>query len=306
MAALSLLEKLAILIEVSKSSIFFIVAFIAILVLGLILITTNKMNVKSSRKLFILLYIFIIAFTFMLYRESLTSMFDYLMNNLFVIIYFPNLAAYFAAIIITSIILWYSVFSFKTHAFIKNVNIVVYLIMSYLLVVLLSIINNQKLDVFNQASVYSNKSAQAIIELSSTLLIVWIVFLVLYKAIMTYLTRDKKVVTRVSSKTIAKVTNKPRTRGKIIVKNTRRKLPANIKEMPVPVMVKAAQTFAPQVRTSKELQAYDSLLTIQDYKLLLDILKERKEQEKLAALQKEKQEKELQKFRELQELYGVR
>ena len=55
MAALSLLEKLAILIEVSKSSIFFIIAFIAILVLGLILITTNRMNVKSSRKLFILL-----------------------------------------------------------------------------------------------------------------------------------------------------------------------------------------------------------------------------------------------------------
>ena len=48
MAALSLLEKLAILIEVSKSSILFIIAFIVILVLGLILITTNKMNVKSS------------------------------------------------------------------------------------------------------------------------------------------------------------------------------------------------------------------------------------------------------------------
>ena len=304
MAALSLLEKLAILIEVSKSSIFFIVAFIAILVLGLILITTNRMNVKNSRKLFILLYIFILAFTFMLYKESLKSMLDYLMNNLFVIIYFPNLAAYFAAIVITSIILWYSVFSFKTHTIIKNINIIVYLIMTYLLVVLLSIINNQKLDVFNQTSVYSNKSAQAIIELSSTLFIVWIIFLVLYKAIMIYLTRDKKVVTKVSSKTTSKVTARPR--GKIIVKNTRRKLPANINEMPVPVMVRRAPTYVPQVRTSKELQAYDSLLTIQDYKLLLDILKERKEQERLAALRKEKQEKELQKFRELQELYGVR
>ena len=302
MAALSLLEKLAILIEVSKSSIFFIIALIAIIVLGLILITTNRMNVKSSRKLFILLYIFILAFTYVLYKESLKSMFEYLMNNLFVIIYFPNLAAYFAAIVITSIILWYSVFSFKTHTIIKNINIVVYLIMSYLLVVLLSIINNQKLDVFNQASVYSNKSAQAIIELSSALFIIWIIFLVLYKAIMTYLTRDKKVVTRVSSKTISK----PKTRGKIIVKNTRRRLPSNVKETPVPVMVKATPTFAPNIRANKELQAYDSLLTIQDYKLLLDILKERKEQEKLAALQKEKQEKELQKFRELQELYGVR
>ena len=302
MAVLSLLEKLAILFEVSKSSIFFIIALIVIALFGVILITTNSMNVKSSRKLFITLYVFIIAFTVMLYKESLANMFEYLMNNLFAVIYFPNLAIYFAAIVITSIILWFSVFSFKTNKIIKNINIVVYLIMSYLLIVLLSIINTNKLDVFDKTSIYSNQSAHAIIELSSTLFILWMVFLIIYKAIMTYLTRDKKVVTRVSSRT----TFNPQKRGRIIVKNTRRKLPGNVREVPVPFMVKATPTYSPQIRSNKELQAYDSLLTIQDYKLLLDILKEKKEQDKIAAMKKEKEEKELEKFRELQALYGVR
>lgn len=302
MAALSLLEKLAILIEVSKSSIFFIIALIIIIIFGLILITTNSINVKSSRKLFIALYMFIIAFTIMLYKESLANMLDYLMNNLFIIIYFPNLAVYFAAIIITSVILWFSVFNFKTHSIVKNINIIVYLIMTYLLVVLLSIINNQKLDVFSQSSIYSNQSAQAVIELSSTLFIVWIIFLILYKAIMTYLTRNRKVITHVNSTS----SSNSKKRGKIIVKNTRRELPSNIRKIPVPVMVKATPTYTPNIRSNKELQAYDSLLTIQDYKLLLDILKEKKEQDRLAEIRKEKQEKELAKFRELQELYGVR
>ncbi len=291
MAAPSFLEKLAILLEVSKSSIFFIIALIVIAALGLILITTNRMNVKSSRRVFILLYIFIFSFTFLLYKDSLANMFEYLMNNLFVIIYFPNLAVYFAAIIITSIILWFSVFSFKTSDIVKNINIIVYLIMSYLLVVLLSIVNDQKLDVFNQASIYGNKSAQAIIELSSVLFIAWITFLLLYKGIMTYLTKDK-----VQGK-------KKNTR--IVVKNGNRYLPKNVKEVPVPYVVKATSTV-PQIKKKSDISYYDNLLTIEDYKIILAMLKKKKEQEKQVALRKEKQKKELEKFRELQELYGVR
>ncbi len=291
MAAPSFLEKLAILLEVSKSSIFFIIALIVIAALGLILITTNRMNVKSSRRVFILLYIFIFSFTFLLYKDSLANMFEYLMNNLFVIIYFPNLAVYFAAIIITSIILWFSVFSFKTSDIVKNINIIVYLIMSYLLVVLLSIVNDQKLDVFNQASIYGNKSAQAIIELSSVLFIAWIIFLLLYKGIMTYLTKDK-----VQGK-------KKNTR--IVVKNGNRYLPKNVKEVPVPYVVKATSTV-PQIKKKSDISYYDNLLTIEDYKIILAMLKKKKEQEKQVALRKEKQKKELEKFRELQELYGVR
>ena len=295
MAALSLLEKLAILFEVSKSSILFIIAIFFIIFFGLILITTNKINIKSSRRLFILLYVFIIAFTVMLYRESLLNMMNYLMKNLFVIIYFPNLAVYFAAIVITSIIIWFSVFSYKTPTIIKNINIVVYLIISYLLVVLLSIINSQKLDVFNQVSVYGNKQALAVIELTSSLFIIWMIFLILYKAIMTYLTRND-ITTRNKIKKNSK--------RKIIVKNTR--LPKDVEEVPVPYMVKAQPTFVPKIRKDADVQGYDNLLTIQDYKLLLDILKEKREEEELEAIRKEKQEKELAKYRELQDLYGVR
>ena len=285
MATLSLLEKLAIIFEVSKSSIVFLVAIMLLIFFGLVLITTNKLNVKTSRRLFILIYIFIFSCIIVLYKDSFSTMVTYLMNNLFKVIYFPNLAIYLFAIFIMNIILWYSVFSFKSTNIIKNVNIIVYIIINYLLVVLLDIINKQKLDVFNQASIYGNKSAQAVIELSSLIFIVWIIFLFLYKAIMVYLTRNNKL-------------------PKVIKKKK------DYQEEPV--MIKTMPMYANTINTGAELEKYDNLFTLEDYKYLLEVLKNKQEKKpekvvtKVVETKQEKKEKDLAKFRELQELYGVR
>ncbi len=287
MATLSLLDKLKILLEVSKSSSLFIVAIVAILVLGIILFTTNRMNAKSSRKLFVALYAFLIVAAFVIYRDSLNHMVEYMMNNVFMLIYFPNLAIYFVSIVVANIILWVSVFNFKTPKVIKSINIVVYSIISYLLVALLTIINENKLDVFSQTSVYANKSAQAIIELTSMVFILWMLFLCFYKAIRIFQTKDNKF------------------ESKYMKKKTKR-LPKNVVELPMNYVVKAPT--APKVEQPKntKMKELQNLLTIDDYKLLLNILKEKREKEKQAALQKQREERELAKYRELQELYGVR
>jgi predicted acyltransferase (DUF342 family) len=141
-----------------------------------------------------------------------------------------------------NIILWYSVFSFKSTNIIKNVNIIVYIIINYLLVVLLDIINKQKLDVFNQTSIYGNKSAQAVIELSSLIFIVWIIFLFLYKAIMVYLTRNNKLPKAIKKK-------------------------KDYQEEPV--MIKTMPMYANTINTGAELEKYDNLFTLDDYKYLL-------------------------------------
>ena len=285
MATLSLLEKLAIIFEVSKSSIVFLIAIMLLIFFGLVLITTNKLNVKTSRRLFILIYIFIFTCIIVLYKDSFSTMVTYLMNNLFKVIYFPNLAIYLFAIFIMNIILWYSVFSFKSTNIIKNVNIVIYIVINYLLLVLLDIINKQKLDVFNQTSIYGNKSAQAVIELSSLIFIIWIIFLFLYKAIMVYLTRNNKLTKAIKKK-------------------------KDYQEEPV--MIKTMPMYANTVNTGAELEKYDNLFTLDDYKYLLEVLKNRQEKKtekvvtKVVETKQEKKEKELAKFRELQELYGVR
>lgn len=250
MTKLSLLDKLKIFFEVSKSSKLFIAIIVFLIFFSYILLTTNKKNKKTSKTFFILIYLFIFLFVVITYHASLGKMFDYLMNNLFIIIYFPNLAVYFAAIIITNIIILFSIFNFKTTKLIKNINIFVYGLLNYLLALLLNVIITKKLDIFTIQSVYSNKQALGLIELSSNIFILWLIFLIVYKIFLTYLKKNSK--------------------SKNAVKQKKPAIMDNIKETTLPANVKI-------INNKPKDDNYDNILTLNDYKLLLEILKENKE-----------------------------
>lgn len=216
----TILEKLKIVFEISKSSKLFILVILALIILAVIGITTTKKTKKRNRKIYAAIYIFIIITLLIMYHSSLSKMFDYMMNNLFIVIYFPNIAVYLAAIIITNIVLWTSIFNLRTSKIVKNINIVIYSIIHYLLALILSIITTNKLDIFSQTSLYGNKEVQALIELSSIIFITWIVFLIIYKIIRKYQLRNTVPV-----------------RKKIIIKKVK-VLPDNISEVKAPNFVK--------------------------------------------------------------------
>ena len=71
-------------------------------------------------------------------------------------------------------------------------------IINYLLIMILNIINTKKLDIFDPTSLYENKNIHTLIELSSNIFIIWIVFLILYKLIMKYLEKDKVTIRELS------------------------------------------------------------------------------------------------------------
>ena len=83
--------------------------------------------------------------------KSLNKVFDYLMENLFLVFLFPNYAFYFLEIVITNIIIWLSLFHYKTSDAIKRLNIIVYLLMNYFLMLLLSVVDSNKLDIFSSS-----------------------------------------------------------------------------------------------------------------------------------------------------------
>lgn len=260
MTDLSLLDKMKILLQTTKSSKLFIVLIIFLIFFAYILFTTNKKNKKTSKSIFALVYTFIFLFIIILYHSSLGKMFDYLMNNVFVLIYFPNLAVYLTAIIITNIIVLISVFNFKTTKFIKNLNISIYIILNYLLALILSVIAKEKLDVFTTSSVYGNKNALGLIELSSTIFIIWIIFLVVYKIFLYYVRKDYK---------------QPK---KIVVRKSVKKLPPHITETSAPSINKEYRPKnvleTANIINSKEVAEIENTLTLEDYRTVLRILKE--------------------------------
>lgn len=294
----TILDKLKLIFDLSTSNVIYIIALGILLFITALFLTTNRKNYKESIKTYAILYLIIAIFIGVKFYSSLGSMFDCMMNNLFIVFYFPNISVYLAAIIITNIIIWVTIFSRKTKFGIKLINCIVFLLIHYLLVLNLSIITNEKLDVFNQTSLYSNADVHALVELTGGIFIVWILFLIIYKIIYSYLdSKNESVVeSEVTQKSVVK----------------EHKIINGIREVSSPYVVKREMTKPvvvyenPQVNPNTAI--YDQMLTVEDYKLLLSILSEEKAKKKLDGsydpIKEVRTQKTANEFNKLMDLYS--
>lgn len=288
MGDLSLLEKLKVFVDVSSSSGICIASIFILLFMAFMFLTTNKKNAKASKLLFIGIYVVLILVMLFQYQDSLYDMFDYMMNNFFIVFYFPNLAIYLAAIFATNIILMISIFNYKEDKLVKVVNTIIYCIIHYLLILILNIVNVKNLDVFSQSSVYGNEKASALISLTSIIFIVWIIFLVIYK-IIRHLQKghqEQAVQTQYIEVPVKKIN--PNIMGieapKIVNGGIKKKpdvipieeVPPNLVQMGQPQDIQQ-----PLVEIEKDrelLKEYENMFTLEDYKLVLELLKNNKKQ----------------------------
>ena len=170
-------------------------SLLILLLLGIlvyILISTKNKSVKKTKKIYLGVYILLIVIIILLFYKDIYTFFDYMMNNLFIAIYFPNLAIYFAALIISNIIVLVSIFNDKITRLVRNINIIVFTIINYILILLINVISVNNLDIYSRKSIYENASAYGLIELSSLIFMIWIIFLVIFTGIRKYQNRNKK------------------------------------------------------------------------------------------------------------------
>ena len=217
MSKTTFLQKLGVLIETTTSSYLLLLGIGILLGLGVILFTSNRKTKKRNKIVYIVYSLIVCSFLLLNYHQALNKVFDYLMENLFLVFLFPNYAFYFFEIVITNIILWLSLFHYKTSEAIKRVNIIVYLLMNYLLMLLLSVVDSNKLDIFSITSLYSDEKSIALMELSSSIFVTWIIFLLLYKGILIYVRKDYKEPVK-----------------KVQITKEIKKLPANFKTTKIP------------------------------------------------------------------------
>ena len=304
MSKMSFMDKLSVLLNVSLSSKLFIALFILLTVIGIVLIKNNNNDVQKNKKIYLVITIFISALVIFTFNTSLAKMFDYMMNNFFIIVYFPNIAIYLAAIIATNIILFVSIFSNKTSKVIKNINIIVYTLINYFLVLLLFTVNKSGLDLFSQSSIYQNESATALIELTSIVFIVWVIFLVLYKLILSYLRKGEEISedkARIRKKILMEEQQKI-FQEKAELEKAKEEFEKVKEEMTTPVVVREE---APKQMSREEymMKQFDQMLTLNDYKVLLNVLKEHKAKEKAEQERQQMIKNENYKYEELLSLY---
>ena len=262
MSKLTLGDKIKILVQISKSSYFFFVVLAFLILLGILFFTTKKRTKQMNRQIYIIYSLVLFSILLIGYSSSLRYSFDYLVNHLFIAVLFPNFAIYFAGFVITNIIFWISLFSNKTNEVIRKVNIIVYLILTYLLVCILRVVDTNQLDVFSESSIYLNEKATALIELSTGLFLLWIFFLIIYKGILHYLKREK-----------------PQEVKKVVVTKAVKMLPKNYQPTRLPDYMfgnPGKRVTLVETNPYRLIEDYEKKLTLEDYQLLLKILKEAK------------------------------
>ena len=274
MIQMSFSEKLKVLVDVSSSSGICIASIFLLIFMAALFLTTNRKNAKSSKKLYASIYILLLIVVFIVYHDSLSTMFDYMMNNFFIVFYFPNLAIYLAAVIATNIILLATIFNFREDKILKYLNTTIYCMIHYLLVLILNVIAKNKLDVFDQTSIYKNTDASAIISLTSTIFIVWIIFIIIYKLIRKSQKKNQKV--RIPVRRVIKYKKKlPENYEAIDAPSELVGSVGNIKEKGVYVEGNLFDFYKNEAKEQEQelIKEYDSMLTLADYKKVLEILK---------------------------------
>ncbi len=261
MNPLSFSEKMQLIWEIISSSPLYMIALLIIFFLIYLFVTTNSMNKKESKKAYLLIYLAAFIFFIIQYGSSFGNLLDYTLNQMFIAYYFPNIIIYLLILIITNIILWKTIFNDHIAKVIKLLNSVIFGVLTYLFILVLSLINQLKLNAFNLEELYSSNQVRSLLETSMLIFIIWVLILAVYTIIRKYQLKNQIVkVEEISNYQIVNHSDKR-------------------------VYLKSSSTPAEKAKVEPEKKTNEPF-TLEEYKMMARILKEEKEkkQEEQSAL----------------------
>lgn len=205
MIQFSFSEKMKTLFELVSSSPFFLFLIVFFILLGIVLFDTIKYEKRKIKKAYALMYLAIFLAIIIKYNTSLLQLLDYLVNNIFIILYYPNLAVYILMIIISNILVIRAVFKRDMTKSLKIINIIFYCMKMFMMIIILDNITKNEIDVYSQLSIYSNNQLTMLVEISSALFFIWLLLMFIIwmiNKLTNVLTNDKK-----SIKVVEKIPN---------------------------------------------------------------------------------------------------
>lgn len=141
---------------------------------------------KKSKKVKIIylgLSLIMIILLLQNYFDSLFNVFDIIAKNIVAIVYFPSVLEYILMLLISLIIILFSLFNKEINKKIKVINLSAFFVNNFLFFMILDEISKKNIDLSNKISIYSNENLMVLFELSMGIFIIWVVGLLLYKII---------------------------------------------------------------------------------------------------------------------------
>ena len=174
MKYMTILEKLQILISNILNFKMVLVLAVALFIFTLFYII-KVINKKQYILSMIMSFVVILWFTISDNYGILSNTFDKFMTTIFENVYFPSIYVYIASILIIFISLLISILNTKIRNIYRIVNAIVFIFNGILLVLVLSIVSSSEIDVFSISSLYTDKNLLAILEISITSFILWVI-----------------------------------------------------------------------------------------------------------------------------------
>ena len=177
----SLLEQIATFWKILISNKFiWIVLAIALGLVLLLSIGSKFHNKKITKILYIIAYLGVFGTLIGFFHTEILELLDYLVNNIFLFLFFPNLAVYTLVIVLVNVIIIKSTFS-KDNKLIKGVNITFFIIFNIIFYLIIDNVIKNNINVYEQLSIYTNNNLLVLIELSMKLFVVWVLLLGIIK-----------------------------------------------------------------------------------------------------------------------------
>lgn len=180
----SIWEQLLIFFNILKNNQYVgIVLIVSVLLLIILIIASKFKNKKITKVIWLVIYLLLFGTFGYFYHKEILNLLDYLIENIVLFLFFPNLAVYILVLIITNIIITKSVFSNKINMLVKNINIVCFILFNIIFYLIIENIINNQINVYEQLSIYTNSNLLVLIELSMELFVLWLFILLIIKII---------------------------------------------------------------------------------------------------------------------------
>lgn len=175
---LSIFEKMSIIFELFSHNPFVLLLLLFIIVITVTLLISLYTKKKCIKYLAPFLYLLFIIVLLVNYYTNITKGIALFIDDLFFQVYFPSIALYIFILLINLIVLFCSFNMKKITKYSKIVNAISFSILQLLFALFLFVITNQKLDVTDWTSLYQNKEVLAILEISMSVFIGWLLLIV--------------------------------------------------------------------------------------------------------------------------------
>lgn len=258
MLNISLFEKIKTVFNLILTAPYFLLLLVFAIIVYFLLFQSTKQKKEEKLYIYVGLYGLILLALVIKYNKEIFAFLDYLVDNLFVVFYFPNLAAYILMILVINVILLVTIFSRRISNTIKKINIATYCLMTYILFLTLDLIAKKNLNFYVSTDIYSNKEIMSLIQINNIVFIIWLMAIVIYK-ISGRLVEGPERFERVE----ARKTSTTKKRERVFIPSSKTRLPENF----------IAREAKPRVIYQTRIEKEPDLFTKDEYIAVLKILK---------------------------------